>query len=180
MPQPRNHRTTASARRAAWIACAGLGLGAAGAVVLWAWERLLGLTHGPLFFAVVAATALCGGTAVVAILRWIAADRRDPVPQRAGSATHAPSFDPAVVHPSRPIPLLPELLLVLALLVCLGLAALFFLLPTNDDDPWIPWATSALVFVALVIRPIRMYLRVRRIGRDAQASEHADGAGTIG
>ena len=176
MPQHRSRRAPASAH---WIAWPCLALGAVGAVVLWAWERLLGLTHGPLFFAVVAATMLCGGTAVVVMLRWIAADRRDPAPQRSGSALRTPSSDPAVAQPSRRIPLLPELLLVLALLVCLGLAALFFLLPTNDDDPWIPWAASALVFVALVIRPIRMYLRVRRIGRDARASERTGGAGTV-
>lgn len=211
MPQSRSRRAPAGVH---WIAWPGLGLGAIGAGLLLAWERPLGLPRsGALFLAVVALTAVCGAAAVLALLRWIAADRRsshpdaerpehgaavlgsgsgsgEPTGPVASAAQRAPGPSDAFAVPigmdrrtlarrSRTAALLPPLLLALALLVCLGLSALFFLLPTNDDDPWIPWAASALVFVALAIRPIRMFASVRRMQRDATASERSDGVGDV-
>lgn len=167
MPQSRNPRSTVVTR---WTVGAGLGLGAVGAAVLWCWERPLGLAHGPLFFAVVALTVLGAGAAVIALLRRIAADQRSGGTSPGRSTVDGSSSEGAAAMPQRPpepLPgLLPELLLALALLVCGGLAALFFLLPTNDDDPWIPWVASALVFAALAFRPVRGYLRVRGPRRD--------------
>lgn len=169
MPQSRGRHAPSNAR---WVAWTGLSLGAVGAAVLWCWERPLGLAHGPLFFVVVALTALSAGAAVIAMLRRVAADQRS----RGSAAERPPAGGPAAPQrtPPEPLPgLLPELLLGIALLVCGGLAALFFLIPTNDDDPWIPWAASALIFVALAIRPVRSYLRVRgaRRGRPGRAAD---------
>ncbi|WP_143469803.1 MULTISPECIES: hypothetical protein [unclassified Leucobacter] len=168
MPQSPGRRTPSGAR---WVAWTGLSLGAVGVVALWCWERPLGLSQGPLFFAVVALTALSAGAAVIALLRRVAADQRS-----GGSAAERSPAEGAASRrtPPEPLPgLLPELLLAFALLVCGGLAALFFLLPTNDDDPWIPWAASVLIFVALATRPIRGYLRVRgsRGGRTGPSAD---------